>query len=144
MGLICNAESIYIVYTCVLLYSMYLRYGGSTTMRCSCFSCYKDGLGHGVCWWHSLPCSQFREEAGMGKSQTDRKADDAWHTSCIYVQVGKVQYYIMFWNEMLRHGQPTISLASFPGLLTPAFVTCSTASDKRWGEKAWEWGYNQP
>ena len=25
-------------------------------------------------------------------------------------------------------------LASFPGLLTPAFVTCTTASDKRWGE----------
>ena len=28
---------------------------------------------------------------------------------------------------------------SFPGLLTPAFVACSsTASDKRWGEKAEE------
>jgi len=29
-------------------------------------------------------------------------------------------------------------LASYPGLLTPAFVACSTttASDKRWGEKA--------
>ena len=31
-----------------------------------------------------------------------------------------------------------VTLASYPGLLGPAFVTCSTnASDKRWGEKAW-------
>ena len=27
-------------------------------------------------------------------------------------------------------------LASYPGLLTPALVACST-NDKRWGEKAW-------
>ena len=27
-------------------------------------------------------------------------------------------------------------VASFPGLLTPVFVACSTASDKCWGEKA--------
>ena len=33
-------------------------------------------------------------------------------------------------------------LASFPGLLTPAFVAC-TASDKRWDEKAWERGYEK-
>jgi len=30
-----------------------------------------------------------------------------------------------------------LALASYPGLLTPAFVACSTASKKRWGEKAW-------
>jgi len=29
-------------------------------------------------------------------------------------------------------------IASYPGLLTPAFVA---ASDKRWGEKAWVRGY---
>jgi len=28
------------------------------------------------------------------------------------------------------------NLASYTGLLAPAFVACST-SDKRWGEKAW-------
>jgi len=27
-------------------------------------------------------------------------------------------------------------VASYPGLLTPVFVTCST-SNKRWSEKAW-------
>ena len=32
-------------------------------------------------------------------------------------------------------------IALFPGLLTPAFVACGTASDKRWGKKAWERGY---
>ena len=36
-------------------------------------------------------------------------------------------------------------LASYPGLLTPAFVACSTntgtAGNKRWGEKAWVRGY---
>ena len=32
------------------------------------------------------------------------------------------------------------SIASSPGLLSPAFVACSTASDKHWGEKAWERG----
>ena len=35
-------------------------------------------------------------------------------------------------------------LAWFPGLLTPVIVACSTASDKRWGEKAWERGYPLP
>jgi len=34
-----------------------------------------------------------------------------------------------------------LRVALYPGLLTPAFVTCSTnvtaASDKHWGEKAW-------
>jgi len=36
----------------------------------------------------------------------------------------------------------TSGLASYPGLLAPAFVTySSTASDKRWGEKAWVRGY---
>ena len=39
-----------------------------------------------------------------------------------------------------------IQVASFPGLLTSAFVACSTrvstASDKHWGEKAWEGGYH--
>ena len=29
------------------------------------------------------------------------------------------------------------NLASYPTLLTPAFVACSTKSDKRWGEKTW-------
>jgi len=28
-----------------------------------------------------------------------------------------------------------------PGLLAPAFVACSTASDKCWGKKAWIQGY---
>jgi len=37
-------------------------------------------------------------------------------------------------RSVKAHISPT--LASCPGLLTPAFVTCST-SDKRWGKKAW-------
>ena len=37
------------------------------------------------------------------------------------------------------NARPGSTIASFSGLLTPAFVACSsTASDKRWGEKAWE------
>ena len=37
-----------------------------------------------------------------------------------------------------------VHVASFPGLLTPRFVACrintgeGTASNKHWGEKAWE------
>ena len=33
-----------------------------------------------------------------------------------------------------------LSLASYPGLLTPAFASTSTASDKCWGGNTWEWG----
>ena len=42
----------------------------------------------------------------------------------------------------LRHTYSGSVVASFPGLLTPAFVACSTntASDKRWGEKVWDRG----
>jgi len=40
----------------------------------------------------------------------------------------------------------SVALASYPGFLTPAFVACSiinagTASDTRWGQKAWVRGY---
>jgi len=35
----------------------------------------------------------------------------------------------------------TVVSLVYPGLLTPAFITCSTASDKRWGKKAWVQGY---
>jgi len=33
-------------------------------------------------------------------------------------------------------------LASYPGLLAPVFVACSTtAGDKCWGGETWAWGY---
>jgi len=43
------------------------------------------------------------------------------------------------WEERCRGrlGACGLKLASYLGLLIPAFVTCSIASDKRWGEKAW-------
>ena len=49
-------------------------------------------------------------------------------------------------DNMLHLGRavaPAYSVASYPGLLTPTFVACrvSTASEKRWGEKAWVRGY---
>ena len=55
--------------------------------------------------------------------------------------------FLPLWNHVTQYqaltkGTPRGHLASFPGLLTPAFVACSTSTsryeNKRWGEKAWE------
>ena len=55
---------------------------------------------------------------------------------------------IILWSSLLLSTWCTGSVASFPCMPShPAFVACSTnagvstASDKRWGEKAWERGY---
>ena len=41
-------------------------------------------------------------------------------------------------NKLINSTATRVTIASYPGLLAPAFVACvSTASDKRWAEKAW-------
>ena len=57
----------------------------------------------------------------------------AWHHLCIKVCINWVQQNVSY--------PPISSLASYPGLLTSG---CSTASDKRWGEKARVRGHKQP
>ena len=57
----------------------------------------------------------------------------AWHHLCIKVCINWVQQNVSY--------PPISSLASYPGLPTSG---CSTASDKRWGEKARVRGHKQP
>jgi len=57
-------------------------------------------------------------------------------TLAIYAQARTHDDIITMMSSCIL-GTSNANLASYPGLLTPAFLACSTASDKRWGEKAW-------
>jgi len=96
------------------------------------------GLHWLLLWFCNVPMDNFYHVSTW-------QMEKAWnYYDLIFLDYSVLTLCMCYLCAMRLYTHCRYIVASYPGLLAPAFVTCSTnastASDKRWGKKAWVWG----